>query len=122
MRVAVIINEQHSMLQEQEEILNSQFESWELVKVPANGWSLEEIEEQFKLLSEGYHVVVFISPVPALLQKLALEAGYNLGVRPDVPSSILENVLVFHNDNRIKKELPNGRIIMTVAQTGWQLV
>ena len=27
-----------------------------------------------------------------------------------------------HNDRREKKELPNGKVIMAVAQTGWQLV
>ena len=31
-------------------------------------------------------------------------------------------VLVFHNDKRQKRELPNGKIISVVAETGWQLV
>jgi len=31
-------------------------------------------------------------------------------------------IRVLHNDNRQKKELPNGKIIMTVAETSWQLV
>jgi len=31
-------------------------------------------------------------------------------------------VHIFHNDNREKKELPNGKIIHTVAQKGWVLV
>jgi hypothetical protein len=29
---------------------------------------------------------------------------------------------VFHNDRREKKELPNGKVIMTVAKEGWELV
>jgi len=48
-------------------------------------------------------------------------------------SAYMHNVIVYgttgvcyeyyllHNDRREKKELPNGRVISVVAQTGWQL-
>jgi hypothetical protein len=29
---------------------------------------------------------------------------------------------VLHNDRREKKELPNGKVIMTVAKEGWMIV
>ena len=50
---------------------------------------------------------MFASPVPALIA-LAQRAGVE--------------VKVLHNDKREKKELPNGKIIMTVAQAGWVIV
>ena len=31
-------------------------------------------------------------------------------------------VSVFHNDNRVAKELPNGKIVHVIAETGWILV
>lgn len=31
-------------------------------------------------------------------------------------------VLIFHNDNREKKELPGGKVVSVVSQTGWQLI
>lgn len=52
--------------------------------------------------------VIFVSPIPYLIKFLAGSTG--------------TDVYVFHNDNREKKELPDGRIIQTVAKTGWQLV
>ena len=136
MKTVIIINEQHSLLSEQREILEKRFGRWETVEVPAEGWSLEEMKEvreeilkkfgwKFDEVSmtqpanpEG--AVVFVSPVPYLLKLLSRDTlrgdhnGYavNCGVR----------VSVFHNDNRKKKELPNGKIINTVAQRGWKLV
>lgn len=52
--------------------------------------------------------VVFVSPVPVLLAKLS--------------ASQVVKVHVLHNDNREKKELPNGKIISVVAKEGWELV
>ena len=48
-------------------------------------------------------VVVFCSPIPAMMK-------------------LLDGWFVFHNDAREKVELPNGKIIMKVAEKGWQLV
>jgi len=52
------------------------------------------------------NTIVFVSPIPYMVKELAKDA----------------NVLVFHNDRREKKQLPNGKIIQVVAETGWQLV
>jgi hypothetical protein len=120
--VRIIINEQHSLLPEQEKILNTQFNSWEFYKVPANGWTLPEMKEIAKSLANDN--VVFCSPVPVLLAELAKNAGFQdacskveNGFSGQVPS-----VFVFHNDRREKKELPNGKVIFVIAKEGWQLV
>jgi hypothetical protein len=118
----VIINEQHSLLPEQEKILNTMFSSWDFFKVPADGWTLSEQKEIAKSLAKDN--VVFCSPVPLLLAELAKNAGFmdacsrvENGFSGQVPS-----VYVFHNDVREKKELPNGKTISVTAKEGWQLV
>ena len=81
-------------------------DGWEIYNVPENGWKLEEIN---KIANELCHdVVVFASPIPALMK--------------DLTSYMSRTWHVFHNDNRVKKELPNGKIIMTVSPTGWTIV
>jgi len=101
----IILNEQHSLLPEQEKILKEQFETYEIISVPASGWTLEEMKIKIVELSTK-NTIVFVSPIPYMIKELA-KGG---------------KVLVFHNDNRKKKELPNGKIIQVVAETGWQLV
>ena len=117
-KAVVIINEQHSLMQDQIDLLNAQFDSYECLDVPTQGWTYEQMQDVTndlyeKLLEkyDEYFVVVFASPIPALLKMVlcAFECEVN-------------HVLVFHNDNRDKKELPNGKIIFTVTKTGWQLV
>ena len=57
----VIINENHSLLQEQETLLNKEFwEGWELFYVPEKGWTYEEILEVANTLVKITHSVVFI--------------------------------------------------------------
>ena len=106
--IKVILNEQHSLMEDQTRVLNEKFgaNNWELHLVPSAGWTLDEINAQVDSLSseEG---VVFASPIPAMILKLA---------KTNVET------FVFHNDKREKKELPNGKIIMVVASEGWQLV
>ena len=108
-KVKVILNEQHKLMAEQARVLNENFGegNWELFSVPANGWKLEEMSKVAKELDETTEVVVFASPIPALMVILSSK-----GV----------TFTAFHNDNRVKKELPNGKIIMTVAQEGWVIV
>lgn len=109
-RAIVVLNEQHSLMSDQERVLNERFESYEILPVPARGWTLEEIKEQVQRLATASEVVVFASPVPAMIVLLASERHTTQGL------------CVFHNDHRDKKELPNGKTIMTVAKDGWQLV
>jgi hypothetical protein len=113
---AVILNEQHSLMEEQQQLLNEKFgDNWEIVPVPANGWTLAEQHKKVVELVNKYGDVVFASPVPFLMKEVSRESiiGENIS---------LFNVYVFHNDNREKVELPNGKIIFKVAKTGWQLV
>lgn len=106
--VEVIINQNHKLMPEQEQILNQSFpHGWWFYNVPASGWSLEDIKEVAKDLSGK--IVVFVSPVPYLIKLLSLDRENT-------------KVFIFHNHFREKKELGNGKIIHTVASTGWQLV
>ena len=116
MEALVIINEQHTLLPDQERILLEKFGAFELVKVPATGWTLEQIEEVCASLTG---IVVFVSPIPAMIKILARRSGQDEG-RFD--GEVGDSVFVFHNDHREKKALPDGRVIMTVAQDGWVLV
>ncbi|HHX32210.1 MAG TPA: hypothetical protein GX712_06435 [Bacteroidales bacterium] len=115
MPIYVIINETHSLLDEQkaliEKLRKDAFLCDDLhkvvtVKVPAKGWTLEQMKEKGKEMRGSW--VIFVSPIPFLIKYLSRDMG--TGVR------------IFHNDNREKKELPNGKIIHTVSRTGWQLV
>ena len=104
----VIINEQHTIKTEQIEIIEKEFAETEIeyLKVPANGWTLSEMQDIFQEIKMG--TVVFISPIPAMMKMCS--------------STINLPWFTFHNDNREKKELPNGKIISVVADTGWKLI
>lgn len=118
-RCVVIMNETHKLLSEQKAILEEAFpDEVSFLKVPELGWDIQEQEQVLKHLNDLLEKdvnVVFVSPVPVLL----MWAAYLEGIGAMNKSG---QVLVFHNDKREKKELPNGKIIMTVAQTGWELV
>ena len=101
----VIINEQHEILPEQQKILDS-YGYDKIVKVPASGWTYGKMIDFMYTLNDN-DVTIFVSPIPALMKILTREDFY---------------WMVFHNDKRDKKELPNGRIIQTIAKTGWRLV
>ncbi len=113
MKIVVVLNEQHSLLQEQVKLLDKEFEqgNWLLCSVPATGWTLEEQETMVINLSR--QTIVFASPVPYLLAKLAYEKGQ---------ANQISKIFVFGNDNRDKKELPGGRVVYVVPKTGWQLL
>ncbi len=102
-KALVVLNEQHNLMDEQVSILDNLFD-WDIKAVPSSGWSLSQMRGVLKELKAFDGEVVFASPIPALIMGMEGEG------------------LLFHNDRREKKELPNGKIIMTVAQTGWQLV
>jgi len=54
--------------------------------------------------------VVFASPIPYLIKLLSRQLNFTI----DEGLKHAYNVLIFHNDKREKKELPNGKVIMTV--------
>ena len=123
-KVYVIINEQHSLFTQQREILDQKFPSWEFYKIPAEGLTLDEQRQVVQELKGN--TVVFASPVPFLMKELAYIAGFADPANCELANGLLvgygTHVLVFHNDKRQKRELPNGKIISVVAETGWQLV
>ena len=122
-KAVIIINEQHKLLPQQEEVLRQEgYRDLEFLKVPAQGWNIKEMEtvenDLFDRLKAGVDII-FVSPVPRLIKGLSFRAGVLVGEGyPDR----LGTVRVFHNDHREKKELPDGRIIYTVAREGWTLI
>jgi len=72
----VIINEQHSMLPDQERVLTQHTDGWDIkfVKVPAAGWNLEEIRGIVrKLRKEGIEFVACSTTTNGLRKKYQTE-------------------------------------------------
>ena len=108
-KAKVILNEQHSLLPEQEKILNKRYSQIDIISVPSTGWTAKEMKKKaVEVTAEEGFEVVFASPIPLMIKM--------------VHSHIGGLMKIFHNDMREKKELPNGKVIMVVAQTGWQLL
>ena len=122
MKVYVIKNEQHSLFDEQIQLLQDRFGSYEEYVVPAEGWTLDEMKKHVEFLYQNADVVVFASPVPYMLKELSAIAAQAYDESSGYKRHRLADVLVFHNDRREKKELPNGKVIQKVSDTGWQLV
>jgi len=121
-KVYVIKNEQHSLFDEQIQLLQDRFGSYEEYVVPAEGWTLDEMKKHVEFLYQNADVVVFASPVPYMLKELSAIAAQAYDESSGYKRHRLADVLVFHNDRREKKELPNGKVIQKVSDTGWQLV
>lgn len=120
----VIINEQHSLLPQQEELIKKLGEEIELVKIPAEGINRQEIDQLAEELVQDAVLdnanIVVLSPIPLLLALLVKDtAVYN--DKYDYDGEI-GSIYILHNDKREKKELPNGKIISVVAQEGWELI
>ncbi len=118
-KVMLVINEQHELLPSQREQLGYNFPESEVEKVlvPAEGWTIEEME---RILSERLwgNFVVFVSPIPYLIKKLSFCEGLGVGGQKGYTTK----TFLFHNDRREKKELPNGKVISVLAKEGWQIV
>ena len=124
-KAIIIINETHSMMDEQKSIIEERYQNnYEFLKVPAQGWTLEEMRSIVEKISTmelkgEYLDIVFVSPVPYMIRELTRKEVYFVNEYAEQTNMF---VRIFHNDVREKKELPDGRIISVVAQTGWQLV
>src|SRR5690625_5262425 len=110
MNVKIILNEQHSLLDNQKEVLEERYgDDYEIFSVPAKGWTVEEMDKISEEL-EDENLVIFASPVPYLLMKLTyrrgLAAGVNMSSDEDRHSA---PVGIFHNDHRKKKERSEER-------------
>lgn len=119
-KAKIVMNEQHTLLSDQTRVLDEHFPGgWSLLPVPADGWTLAEMRKIASRICVGN--VVFASPVPALLAMLARESGWRSGIKDQISLEPLR-VWVLHNDNRVAKELPGGKIVHTVSPDGWVLV
>ena len=103
----LIINEQHTLMPQQEQLLKDTFGTWDTIKVPADGWTKKQIELIAYTHFEDDDEIILASPIPYLIKELMLRCV---------------DVHILHNDTREKKELPGGKIIYTVAKEGWVLV
>jgi hypothetical protein len=111
----LIINEQHTLMPEQVEILTQQIGEYITLNIHASGLTRSQLESFTVDNGILYNdIIIFASPIPYLIKILSSRLTFE--------NELAYNVLIFHNDKREKKELPNGKVIMTVAQTGWELV
>ena len=125
MNPLVIINEQHTLLDVQNEILLNRFgvDGWNTLPVPAKGWTKEEMDAVMASDIFKTETVIFISPIPYMIKMLTAAAMANMHLPSIITrySRTVESVLLMCNDTREKRELPNGKIIFAVAKTGWYL-
>ncbi len=129
----IVINKAHSLMRGQISLLDAKFGvgGWERFDIPEEGLTSEEIVH----LATGWMndgelgAIVFASPIALLLKLVSQNQEGHLfwnwtdgGTHP----YLRYGVFVLHNDVRDKKELhnPDGtvRIVMVVAQEGWQLL
>lgn len=103
----LIKNEQHEVLPEQIKLLadltGNNYGVWD---IPAKGWTKQEMDINLKDLL-CYESIIFLSPIAYMIGKL---------VKAE------KNVYIFFNEHREKIELPNGKVISKVPQTGWELL
>ena len=120
-KAIIVMNESHSLKEEQEKILNKEYVKYEFLHVPSQGWNIDEMLDQINQLHEkacGKKLdIVFVSPIPLMIRELT-----EMAMCPNGSGRRRYSIKLFHNDNRVKKELPNGKIIQTIAETGWELV
>ena len=131
-KAIVFINEQHRLLDEQHQLLDENFGDWDTCSIPSTGWTLDQQKEVSQRYFKsphagglGYDAAVFASPVPWLLSRLSFAAGawsWGESINHSADELLCGVVYVFHNDRRVAKELPNGKVVHTIAPTGWQLV
>jgi hypothetical protein len=128
--VTVVINEQHTLLPNQEEVMRKEhpIATWKELKVPAEGWNLQEMKGICKALT-GH--IIMVSPIPYMIKNLTAQVVdneaqallFHFGVNHNMHTKgNIDGVQIMCNDTREKVELPNGKIIHKVAATGWYLV
>lgn len=114
METTIIINEQHKLLPEQQDILTETFGTYSTLLVPSKGWNKQYRDNLCKLLKGN---IVFVSLIPGMILDLAFTAALESANN----GKFSVKSWIFSNDTREKKELPNGTIINTVAKTDWYL-
>lgn len=113
METYLVINEAHTLLPDQvRELREKGFDNYEEIRIPKEGWDARtRLSRAHEWAGRGGRYI-FVSPEPVILGRMAYFAAF----RKDVA------VYVFSNDRRVKKELPDGRIVQTIAPAGWRLV
>jgi hypothetical protein len=107
MGAIVIINEQHTLLEAQENLLWESGLAFDQCLIPATGLQSWEQLDMINWLMTNYESIVFVSPLPLMIKEISSRKS--------------SRCVLMCNDTREKKELPNGKIIYTVSQTGWYL-
>lgn len=107
MKTAVIINEQHSLFPGQIELLAG-FD-YELYKVPATGLTIQEQFERAEAIAQTYEAVIFVSPIPVMLAKLAMVVEARscekaVGMPLLQTGVALKSLFIFAKERREKKE------------------
>lgn len=115
--IKVVISQQHQLKKSQVDLLNTLAQEhdceWSRLDIRATGWTAQEQCDIAQNLSRSdAEVVVFASPLPYMLKLMVAASAAN-------ESDVL--VLVFHNDQREKREW-GGKVAYLVAETGWELL
>ena len=122
MKTLIIINEQHTLLDSQKRLLEKTFINFDTLEIPATGWNKSEQESIVnELINDSFTTIIFISPVPSMIKRLSFLEGLHSLKIEGIPAMEIPKTFVMTNDKREKKELPNGKIIFTVAKDGWYL-
>lgn len=112
MKMTLIINEQHTLMADQERVLRAAGWTGETIRAPVQGWTLAEMQAMaWAWDRQATHPrLVFASPIGALMALCA---------RHHIPFACL------HNDRResIETTLPDGskRLQHRIAAEGWQI-
>lgn len=118
----LIINKQHKLLEEQskliERIFSPEVYSLNIITVPPEGWTKLE---QFQVMQNMKGVALFISPIPMMIKELSMDTITNQHLLPIPSVSKVIGTFVMCNDTREKVELPNGKIIHKLSETGWYI-
>jgi hypothetical protein len=118
----LIINKQHKLLEEQskliERIFSPEVYSLNIITVPATGWTKLE---QFQVMQNMKGVALFISPIPMMIKELSMDTMTNQHLLPIPSFSKVTGTFIMCNDTREKVELPNGKIIHKLSETGWYI-
>lgn len=110
MKTAVIINEQHNLFPGQESALEAAGLDYEMYKVPATGWTIEQQIDKACEIGRDYEAVVMVSPVPMFTAKLARlvearDCEADTGM-PLIPRGCYapQKLFIFSKEKREKKE------------------
>ena len=97
-RAKVVINERHSLIMDQTNILNEQFGkgNWELVIIEDEKWSEKYLNELQNQLEHDCQNVAFISPCPLLIAEMSYYSGLFKDRGHEYPM-----IWIMHSNNKV---------------------